>query len=157
MASWMASPTWWTWVSVNSGSWWWTGRPGMLQFMGLPRVGHDWGLNWTELKHLKEQMLERVWRERNPPARLFAMYLGEMLAFSVHWSWIKKDGDRTWRKQKGGFNPQPVERETQGARAPRTVPPSSMRSLGAYIRQGLAVMRNKCVRIFSKTVIGWRQ
>ena len=35
---------------VNSGSWWWTGRPGVLQFMGLQRVGHDWAteLNWTE-------------------------------------------------------------------------------------------------------------
>ena len=49
---WMASPTWWTWVWVNSGSWWWTGRPGMLQFMGSQRVRHDWvtELNWTELK-----------------------------------------------------------------------------------------------------------
>ena len=47
---WMASPTWWTWVWVNSGSWWWTGRPGVLQFMGSQRVGHDWAteLNWTE-------------------------------------------------------------------------------------------------------------
>ena len=38
----------WTWVSVNSGSWWWTGRPGVLQFMGSKRVGHDWvtELNW---------------------------------------------------------------------------------------------------------------
>ena len=45
---WMASPTWWTGVWVNSGSWWWTGRPGVLQFMGLQRVGHDWvtELNW---------------------------------------------------------------------------------------------------------------
>ena len=35
---------------VNSGSWWWTGRPGVLQFMGSQRVGHDWAteLNWTE-------------------------------------------------------------------------------------------------------------
>ena len=39
---WMTSPTRWTWVWVNSGSWWWTGRPGMLQFMGSQRVGHDW-------------------------------------------------------------------------------------------------------------------
>ena len=31
---WMASPIWWTWVWVNSGSWWWTGRPGVLRFMG---------------------------------------------------------------------------------------------------------------------------
>ena len=46
---WMASPTRWTWVWVNSGSWWWTGRPGVLRFMGSQRVGHDWAteLNWT--------------------------------------------------------------------------------------------------------------
>jgi len=46
---WMASLTQWMWVSVNSGSWWWTGRPGMLWFMGSQRVGHDWAteLNWT--------------------------------------------------------------------------------------------------------------
>ena len=48
---WMASPTWWTWVWVNSGSWWWTGRPGVLWFMGLQRVKRDWAteMNWTEL------------------------------------------------------------------------------------------------------------
>ena len=47
---WMASLTRWTWVWVNSRSWQWTGRPGMLQFMGLQRVGHNWAteLNWTE-------------------------------------------------------------------------------------------------------------
>ena len=46
----MASLTWWTWIWVNSGSWWWTGRPGVLQFMGSQRVGHDWAtdLNWTD-------------------------------------------------------------------------------------------------------------
>ena len=38
---WMASLTQWTWVWVNSGSWWWTGRPGMLQSLGSQRVGHD--------------------------------------------------------------------------------------------------------------------
>ena len=48
---WMASPTRWTWVWVNSGSWWWTGKPGVLQFMGSQRVGPNWAteLNWTEL------------------------------------------------------------------------------------------------------------
>ena len=48
---WMASPTQWTWVWVNSGSWWWTGRPGVLQSTVLQRVGHYWAaeLNWTEL------------------------------------------------------------------------------------------------------------
>ena len=46
---WMASPTRWTWVWVNSGRWWWTGRPGVLRFMGSQRVGHDWAteLNWS--------------------------------------------------------------------------------------------------------------
>ena len=40
--SWMASSTQWTWVWVGSRSWWWTGKPGMLQSMGSQRVGHDW-------------------------------------------------------------------------------------------------------------------
>ena len=46
----MASLTRCTWVWVNSGSWWWTGRPGVLQFMGSQRVWQDWAteLNWTE-------------------------------------------------------------------------------------------------------------
>ena len=56
---WMASPFWWTWVWVNSRSWWWTWRPGMLQFMGLQKVGHDWatGLNWNEsqMKELEKK------------------------------------------------------------------------------------------------------
>ena len=45
---WMASLTSWTWVWVNSGSWWWTGRPGVLKFVGSQRAGHDWAteLNW---------------------------------------------------------------------------------------------------------------
>ena len=39
---WMASPTGWTWVWVSSGSWWWTGKPGLLLSTGLQRVRHDW-------------------------------------------------------------------------------------------------------------------
>ena len=48
---WIASPTQWTWVWVNSQSWWWTGKPGMLQSMGWQRVIHNWAteLKWTEL------------------------------------------------------------------------------------------------------------
>ena len=46
---WVASLKWWKWVWVSSGSWWLTRKPGMLQSMGLQRVGHDWvtELNWT--------------------------------------------------------------------------------------------------------------
>ena len=48
---WMASPTRWTWVWVNSRRWWWTERLGVLGFIRLQRVGHDWAteLNWTEV------------------------------------------------------------------------------------------------------------
>ena len=48
---WMVSPTWWTWVWVNSRSWWWTGRPGELRFMGSQSRTRlsDWTeLNWTD-------------------------------------------------------------------------------------------------------------
>ena len=53
---WMASPTQWTqWISPSSGSWWWTGKPGMLHFMGSQRVRHDWG---TEL--ILENIISKV-------------------------------------------------------------------------------------------------
>ena len=60
----VASPTWWTWVWVNSRSWWWTGRPGMLQFMGLQRVRHDWAtsLSLSIFMH---------WRRKWQPTPLF--------------------------------------------------------------------------------------
>ena len=47
----MALLSQWTWVWVNSGSWWWTGRPGVLQSMGSQRVRHGWAteLNWTDI------------------------------------------------------------------------------------------------------------
>ena len=64
---WMASLTRWTWVWVNSGSWWWTGRPGVLQFMGLQRVGRAWAteLNWTDQDAmiLQKLTLNECWNE----------------------------------------------------------------------------------------------
>ena len=45
---WMASPAWWTWVWVSSGSWWWTGKPGMLQSMGSQRIGHNGATELTD-------------------------------------------------------------------------------------------------------------
>ena len=52
MVGWHHCHVRWTWVWVSSRSWWWTGKPGMLQSVGLPRVRHNWAteLNWTELK-----------------------------------------------------------------------------------------------------------
>ena len=67
---WMTSPTRWTWVWVGSRSWSWTGRPNVLQFMGLQRVRHNWvtKLNWTECNAawLKESIFERsyyIWEK----------------------------------------------------------------------------------------------
>ena len=57
---WMASSTQWTWVWVDSGSWWWIGRPGVLQSMGLQRVGHNQAteLNWRG--RLKQRIILAV-------------------------------------------------------------------------------------------------
>ena len=65
---WMASLTQWTWIWVNSGSWWWTGGPGLLWFLGLQRVGHDWvtELNWTDVKNWlirKDPDAGKDWRQ----------------------------------------------------------------------------------------------
>ena len=54
---WMASLIQWTWVWASSGSWWWAGKPGMLQSMELQRVRHDWV---TELTDWREQKI-RLW------------------------------------------------------------------------------------------------
>ena len=56
---WIASPTQWTWGWVNSGSWWWTGRPGVLQSTGSQRVGHNWV---TELNWFKDKAVVWIWR-----------------------------------------------------------------------------------------------
>ena len=52
----MASQTRWTWVWVDSRSWWWTGRPGVLQFMGSQRVGHDWVTELNYLRHMNHRL-----------------------------------------------------------------------------------------------------
>ena len=59
---WMASPTQWTWVWISSQSWWWTGKPGVLQSMGSQRVGHDWvtELKWCMFHCRGEKLLTPV-------------------------------------------------------------------------------------------------
>ena len=58
---WMASPTQWTWVWASSRSWWWTGKPGVLQSMGSQRAGHDWAIELTDLKCIVQTKLV-FWR-----------------------------------------------------------------------------------------------
>ena len=77
---WMASPTRWTWVWVDSRSWWWTGRPGVLRFMGSQRVGHDWvtELNWTP--HSKSKLRKICLPQ---PIYYFLLYLS---VFNEHFN-----------------------------------------------------------------------
>ena len=72
---WIASSTQWTWVWASSGNWWWTGKPGILQSMGLQRAGHDWvtELNWLK-KHggiflNMEQEIQSVEKEKGKNMR----------------------------------------------------------------------------------------
>ena len=72
---WMASPTQRAWVWANSRSWWWTGRPGVLRFMGSQRVGHDWAteLNWKCYTSSKNYVCRRacsVWAGFNKAGSL---------------------------------------------------------------------------------------
>ena len=59
---WMASLMWWTWVLVSSGSWWWTGKPGMLQSMVSPKLDMNEWLIWTELTPSTEMDKKRFRR-----------------------------------------------------------------------------------------------
>jgi len=78
---WMASLTRWTWVWVNSRSWWWTGRPGVLWFMGSQRVGQDWvtDLIWSDRYHCcylylkKKHLFIWLWR-----------YIGSLVVTCTH-------------------------------------------------------------------------
>ena len=77
---WMASLTRWTWVSVNSGSWWWTGRTGVLRLMGSQRVRHDWA---TELNFLTGAKLSRYFGDLrkggihlNPYGKIYGQAFG---------------------------------------------------------------------------------
>ena len=87
--SWMASLTQWTWVWVGSNSWWWTGRPGVLQSVGLERIGHDWA---TELNivvvvfsQLSCDWLFETSRTTVLQASLSFQYLPEVAQTHVSW------------------------------------------------------------------------
>ena len=58
---WTASPTQWTWVWANSGSWWWTGRPDVLWLWGCKELDTTEQLNWTELKMSRTLCHESRW------------------------------------------------------------------------------------------------
>ena len=93
---WMASLTWWTWVWVNSGSWWWAGRPGVLRFMGSQRVRHDWAteLNWSRFsiaflprsKHLLISWLQSPSAVILVPKKIKSAFSSNFSPFHLPWS-----------------------------------------------------------------------
>ena len=99
---WMASLTRWTWVWVNSGSWWWTGRPGVLQFMGSQRVRHDWAteLNWANSNETDLERGQLRWCCENHD-KASSLLLGAVTA-PLTWAgvaadlWIESKDSRTW-------------------------------------------------------------
>ena len=107
----MASPTQWTWDWVNSGSWWWTGRPGVRQSMGSQRVGHGWviELNWTEL-------------EQGSDCRCLVQVTAaqEMARFSGETPWILHSGS-SWNSQVPGRLGRFLSFGRQALPAPRRV------------------------------------
>ena len=80
---WMASLTRWTWVWVNSGSWWWTGRPSMLQFM--------WSQSWTQLSDWTELKDDLVWSINK--------HLSKHFLCSKHWSGMSNKYVLYWEEQ----------------------------------------------------------
>ena len=105
---WMASLTQWTWVCVNSGSSWWTGRPGELWFMGSPRVGHDWAteLNWTGLQG---DQTSSILKKFNPEYSFEELTLQMKLQYLATWCEQLTHWKRCWcwqrlksKKEEGG-------------------------------------------------------
>ena len=72
MRYWMASPTQRTWVWTSSGSWWWTGKPGMLQSMGSQRVRHNWAPELNYYKVFQNKSLS--YKTPDVQANLTAIY-----------------------------------------------------------------------------------
>jgi len=82
---WMASLTQWTWIWVDSGIWCWTGRPGVLRFMGLQRVRHDWvtELNWT-ISPYSSSVRRKTYRKITKIVQIFFTQLLLLLVSCMH-------------------------------------------------------------------------
>ena len=109
---WMASPTQWTWVWVDSGSCWWTGRPGVLRVMGLQRVRHDWA---TELNWIKNTVIYVVFQIYyltlhcfDTPAFIIWKILSHFNSFHLLLPYIMMC-ECTLEKRKKGLGKGPVE------------------------------------------------
>ena len=119
------------WVWVNSGSWWWTGSPGVLRFMGSQRVGPDWRteLNWTELKPRQSELFCRtslIRTCRKEPYSLSGCMLWRCKIEAALWPYILPHGGASLRakvRMKKG-----KEIQTQEEKSWRSLSPGSSRT-----------------------------
>ena len=96
---WMASPTPWTWVWMECGNWWWTGRPGGVWFMGSQRVRPDWAteLNWQCRRPSFDPWVEKIpWRRKWQPTPVLLPGKSHGLRSVVGYNpWGRKESDMT--------------------------------------------------------------
>ena len=85
---WDGRMVWWTWVWVNSRSWWWTGRPGVLKSMGSQRVGRDWA---TELKGMKPTFIKHLaaLRAEDDALQHRRPFLKEFDSYNITGQWFR--------------------------------------------------------------------
>ena len=91
IVGWHASRTHWTWTWVGSRSWWWTGKPGVLQSMDPQRVGHDWvtELNWN-MRNIQQGLhMATSYMQMNSTWKTYKMIHAHLLPVRVHggWTW----------------------------------------------------------------------
>ena len=106
--SWMTSLTQWTWVWASSRSWWWIGKPGMLQFMGLQRVGHNWATELTDQNSIAYFLCFKI-----KTLRIFLSFEMKIYSSGVHKAsemFVRDEGrehvpNPVWRKEKGRIIP----------------------------------------------------
>ena len=139
---WMASPTQWTWVWVNSGSWWWTGRTGILQLMGSQRVGHDLAteLNWTapwKKTYNKHRQHISIFKSRHHFANKVQSSQSYDFSSSHVWMWdlYNKEG---WAPNNRCFWTVVLEKTLKSPLVPRRLNQSILKELNSeYSLEGL--------------------
>ena len=85
----MALLTQWTWVWVNSGSCWWTGRPCVLRFMGSQRVRHDWATELTDWYLIYNVVLVSLVQQGNSVKHIFILFSNSFPIYVIIACWVK--------------------------------------------------------------------
>ena len=102
---WMASLIHWTWTWANSGRWWGTEKPGMLQFTGSQRVGHDLAteLNWTECEQTTHWKSPWCWERLRTEGEEGVRGWDGWIASLMQWTWTWANSGRWWGTERPGM------------------------------------------------------